>query len=244
MILPFAVPDLEIELVDAELNNINDAFKALWQANKYHAFTVENSETGRISYRVKLPDITPTILSRYSKVMTNLKHILDQSVNASYFITTGEESSKLHFPNGSTEVNFNASMNGRPLALLSTSVRDIIMKHKPFKGGNDALYTMCKFARIKHRPIYLDVKPMISETFFAHDFIQKMSIRTKRIDSDGCYELATAPIGANKNVDFGVRYAITLLEQGPLFQKNALVCAFDLLDEVRAIHNEIKIAST
>ena len=242
MISPFEVPDLEIKLAYDDVVNINADVLALWQANKDNAFSVKDLEAGTISYRVKLPVITPDIASRYSKVMTNLKHILDQSVNASYTAFTGESSSKLHFPNGNSEVNFNASMNGTPLNLLPKDVRSIIMKYKPFQGGDDRLYGMCKLARIKHRPIYLNIEARLSEIFLIDGATELISFETKIIDSDGCYELATAPIGANNKAELSVGYEITLLEQGPFFEENAIMCIFDLLETVRNIHREIKAA--
>jgi len=218
MISPFTIPDLELELVNKDIRNINSAIHALGKANKDKIFAFEDLDAGIVSYRVMLPSIPLTISRQYSKIMTNLKHILDQSVNAAHFIVTGEESNKIHFPNGSAEVHFNASMKGR-YSILDTRIREVIVKYKPFKGGNDELYTLCKFARIKHRPIYLHISPTIANTVINSEFVEDLVMRTKPIGGDGCYELATVKINANNNLEIGYAYKISLLEKGVFFKR-------------------------
>lgn len=241
---PFCRSDMSLKMLQEKFNRLEQECSVFFRSCKYEEFSVVDKEKKIISYRAKSSStLSPEIAYKFSEIMSDMKHLLDQAVYSSIKYTSGVKSKSCHFPSGRQESDFENSIRRFCIkAGMHPDVTEVVRKSKCFASGNHLLYQVAVFARNKHRDfVALDFSVSGGEP--RHGFIDNLTFQIVKLEDENCVEYATAPITAYNNIKVSIHFAIMFTEPRWLLGHNAIEITRKMIEKTIVQYEAIKVAT-
>lgn len=242
---PFERPELRLQLARANIDNLKAELNAFLASCDCTEF-LHDEGNGWLSYRVQLPTKLPAIHSeRFTEIASDLKHTLDQAMNAAYTLHTGEVSERIHFPTGRGKEDFEKEVGRRCISAgVHPDVTTIAVKSDCFELGNPPLYTLSVFARHKHRDwLAASMSPNSVSIPVQNGYIDVLSFSLKPLDIKGCYEIARFPATSKNNIQLQYTFQVVIEGEGAFQNKEVIQSLNEMLEMVSKLVAEIKNAA-
>lgn len=138
----------------ADFTNRRNAF---FKSRRIFHFIENDPDTGDAVHKIRFVGEVPGELrTTASDTLNNLRHALDHAIFASRKVLNPKASRKTYFPIGENESSFNGEVK-RKCDGVHQGIVEVVRSFRPFNGGDELLWGMCKIAGPNKHQILLGV---------------------------------------------------------------------------------------
>ena len=143
-----------LESADEALTDFRKCVKHFTDQNIYTIVNRLDAKTGQKTFSFRFEERIPgKIRVLASRIVTDVKHSLDQALSDAAMALGRSDSNGLHFPIGNSQQNFEGELKRR-CRNVHGNILNVIRKFEPYEGGNTSFYRFLSLAgRAKHQRI-------------------------------------------------------------------------------------------
>jgi hypothetical protein len=173
---PFEICRLSVEHAKAHIEEIDVLSRGFIESDPY-AFVVEDDPlypTHNLHFLRLTKPLPFRVSGLAGDALVNLRNALD---HAGYFIAiaSGKSGKNAHFPFGEDAIDLDAKRKHRSKD-IPKEMFDFMAALKPYRGGNDALWTLNKLSGLKKHEPLLRAEPHISMIEFSYASGSRLSL--------------------------------------------------------------------